>query len=95
MRNKMLFLLLFVLAFATPIFAADDPPLVGDKGILLPAFAMAIAAGLCGRGQGQAIASAAEGIARNPGAAGKIQTLLLIGLAFIESLALFTFVKVG
>lgn len=95
MRNKAM-MILFLLAFAAPIFAqSNGQPMVGEKGILLPAFAMAIAAGLCGRGQGQAIASAAEGIARNPGAAGKIQTLLLIGLAFIESLALFTFVKVG
>ncbi|MBM3760472.1 MAG: ATP synthase F0 subunit C [Acidobacteria bacterium] len=95
MRNKAM-MILFLLAFAAPIFAqSSGQPMVGEKGILLPAFAMAIAAGLCGRGQGQAIASAAEGIARNPGAAGKIQTLLLIGLAFIESLALFTFVKVG
>ncbi len=30
---------------------------------------------------------------RNPGAAGAIRILLLLGLAFIESLALFTFVK--
>lgn len=94
MRNKAM-MILFLLAFAAPIFAQSGQPMVGEKGILLPAFAMAIAAGLCGRAQGQAIASAAEGIARNPGAAGKIQTLLLIGLAFIESLALFTFVKVG
>jgi len=36
-----------------------------------------------------------EGIARNPGAAGPIRILLILGLAFIESLALFTFVKVG
>ena len=53
---------------------------------------MAIAAGLCGLGQGKAIGSAAEGMARNPAAAGKIQTAMLIGLAFIESLALFTLV---
>jgi F-type H+-transporting ATPase subunit c len=95
MRNKAM-MILFLLAFAAPIFAqGTGSTAIGEKGILLPAFAMAIAAGLCGRAQGQAIASAAEGIARNPGAAGKIQTLLLIGLAFIESLALFTFVKVG
>ncbi|WP_031498503.1 ATP synthase F0 subunit C [Bryobacter aggregatus] len=95
MRNKAM-MILFLLAFAAPIFAQGTAQsAVGEHGLLLPAFAMAIAAGLCGRAQGQAIASAAEGIARNPGAAGKIQTLLLIGLAFIESLALFTFVKVG
>jgi F-type H+-transporting ATPase subunit c len=54
---------------------------------------MAFASGLCGLAQGKAIAAAAEGIARNPGAGGAIRILLLLGLAFIESLALFTFVK--
>ena len=33
-----------------------------------------------------------QGIARNPGAAGQIQTPMIIGLAFIESLALFALV---
>ena len=37
-------------------------------------------------------ASAAEAVARNPGAAATIQTLMVLGLAFIESLALFTLV---
>jgi len=63
------------------------------------AFAMAIASGLCGLAQGKAIASAVEGMARNPGAAKAIQLAMLIGLAFIESLALYTllivFLKVG
>ena len=36
-----------------------------------------------------------EGIARNPGAAGPIRILLILGLAFIESLALFTLINVG
>jgi F-type H+-transporting ATPase subunit c len=44
--------------------------------------------------QGKAVASACEGMARNPGAASAIQTALLIGLAFIESLALYTLVIV-
>jgi len=43
-------------------------------------------------GQGKAVASAAEAVARNPGAAATIQTLMVLGLAFIESLALFTLV---
>ncbi|HEX4007269.1 MAG TPA: ATP synthase F0 subunit C [Acidobacteriaceae bacterium] len=51
---------------------------------------MAIASGLCGLGQGRATASATEALARNPGARGGIQVMLLIGLAFMESLALFT-----
>jgi F-type H+-transporting ATPase subunit c len=54
------------------------------------AFGMAIASGLCGLAQGKAVASAVEGMARNPGAAKVIQLAMLIGLAFIESLALYT-----
>jgi F-type H+-transporting ATPase subunit c len=52
---------------------------------------MGIAAGLCGIGQGRAAGSAAEALARNPGARPGIMTFLILGLAFIESLALFTF----
>ena len=51
---------------------------------------MAIASGLCGLGQGRVAGSAAEAMARNPGARAGIQLVLVLGLAFIESLALFT-----
>jgi len=53
---------------------------------------MAIASGLCGLGQGKAAAGAAEGIARNPSAAGAIRAAMLLGLVLIESLALYTLV---
>ena len=43
-------------------------------------------------GQGRATASALEGISRNPGAAARIQTPMILGLALIESLVLFSFV---
>ena len=42
-------------------------------------------------GQGRAAGAALEGISRNPGARGQIQTPMLIGLALIESLVLFAF----
>jgi F-type H+-transporting ATPase subunit c len=45
-----------------------------------------------GIGQGLAIQKAVEGVARNPGASGKIMTIMLIGLAMIESLAIYVFV---
>lgn len=45
-----------------------------------------------GIGQGLAIQKAVEGVARNPGASGKIMTVMLIGLAMIESLAIYVFV---
>jgi F-type H+-transporting ATPase subunit c len=48
-----------------------------------------LAAGLAGIGQGLVGARAAEGAARNPGAAGTVQTMMIIALALIESLVLF------
>ena len=62
-------------------------------------FGMAIAAGLAGLGQGRVGAAACEGMARNPGARPAVLLALILGLAFIESLVLFTlviiFVKVA
>jgi F-type H+-transporting ATPase subunit c len=53
---------------------------------------MAIASGLCALGQGKAIAGAAEGVARNPGAVAAIRFFLILGLVLIESLALYVMV---
>jgi F-type H+-transporting ATPase subunit c len=65
---------------------------VGPFTVIAAGIGMALAAGLCGLGQGRAIASAVEGIARQPGAAARIQTAMIIGLALIESLAIYTLV---
>ena len=54
-------------------------------------FAVAIAAFGGALGDGRAIAAACEGTARNPAAGGRIFTMLLLGLALIETLVLFTF----
>jgi F-type H+-transporting ATPase subunit c len=43
-------------------------------------------------GQGMGLKGATEGIARNPGASGKITTTMIIGLAMIESLAIYALV---
>jgi F-type H+-transporting ATPase subunit c len=48
-----------------------------------------IAAAAAGMGQGRAVAAALSGIARNPGAATKILTPMIIGLALIESLVIY------
>ena len=45
-----------------------------------------------GIGQGVAISKAVEGVARNPSASGKIMTVMLVGLAMIESLAIYCLV---
>jgi len=57
---------------------------------LAVAMALPIAALGVGLGQGRAAASALEGIARQPEAAGRIQTAMILALAFMEALALFT-----
>jgi len=60
---------------------------------------LAIACGLicfaalgCGVGQGIAVASAISGVARQPEVYGKIQIMMFIGLAFIESLTIYSLV---
>jgi len=55
-------------------------------------FALAIAAFAGAFGQSKAISSALEGMARQPESAGKIQTAMIIGLAFIESLVIYVLV---
>lgn len=65
---------------------------VGPFAILAAGLGMALASGLCGLAQGRAAASAVDAIARQPGAAARIQTVMIIGLALIESLALYVFV---
>jgi F-type H+-transporting ATPase subunit c len=83
-----------MMALASPIFAQGDAAGgAGDANRRAAAYiAMGIAAGLCGIGQGRATASAAEAMARNPGAVAAIRVALFVGLALIESLALYTFV---
>ncbi len=54
--------------------------------------ALAIAVVACALAQGNALSKAVEGIARQPEASGKIQSLLLVGLGFIESLTIYVLV---
>lgn len=102
MRFKTLLILLALFAIAAPLFAAEGgaPGASDRQWIYISAgFSMAIASGLCGLAQAKAVAAAAEGMARNPGAAAAIRFALILGLALIESLALYTlviiFAKVG
>src|SRR4028118_1553509 len=75
--------------------AADNESSVAKYGKLAAGFGFAIAAGLGAIGQSRVAAAAAEGTARNPGAGGRIQILMIIGLAFIEKLVIFTTVIVS
>jgi len=62
-------------------------------GFLLP-LAVGIAAVGSGLGLGRAVAAAMEAIGRQPEAAGKIQTAMIIGAAFIEALTIYALVVV-
>jgi F-type H+-transporting ATPase subunit c len=86
-------MVLAVLCFAVPAFAQSGSAAV-DLAPIGIGLGIALAAGLCGMGQGRAIGSAVESVARNPGATASIQLLLILGLAFIESLTLFTFAMI-
>jgi F-type H+-transporting ATPase subunit c len=81
-------------AFFAPVYAQETAAAGGGGeiakwSIITAGFALAFAAGLAALAQGRAVASAAEAIARNPGAAGDIRGSLLLGLVLIESLAIY------
>ena len=86
-------MVLAALCFAMPVFA-DGGSAVMDMAPIGVGLGMGLAAGLCGLGQGRAVGSAVEALARNPGARAGIFTFLVLGLALIESLTLFTLVIV-
>jgi F-type H+-transporting ATPase subunit c len=91
-KLQYLFMTLSVLLLATPAFAEGGLSTGDGLAALAAGLGMALAAGLCGLGQGKATASAVEALARNPGARPGIFTFLIIGLALIESLALYALV---
>jgi F-type H+-transporting ATPase subunit c len=93
MKSK-LFLMFALLALATPMVAAESTGAAGGTNwvAITSGFAMAIASAVCGLAQAKAVAAACEGMARNPSASGSIRFALILGLALIESLALYTLV---
>jgi F-type H+-transporting ATPase subunit c len=62
-------------------------------GFLLP-LAVGVAAIGSGLGLGKAVGAAMEAMGRQPEAAGKIQTGMIIGAAFIEALTIYALVAV-
>src|SRR6266851_593557 len=97
--NKLFFVVVAVLLAAMPALAqAGNAPAAADNSIGLKAiaagigFAIAVFGGALG--QSRIGAAACEGAARNPGAAAKIQVMMILGLALIESLVLFALVIV-
>ena len=87
--------LVAVSAFAQPA-GTTTTTTTAAKGVnwsyLSAAFVLGIAAAFGALGQGRAIASSVEGIARNPSAGAAIRGAMIIGLALIESLVIYALV---
>ncbi len=92
------FAVLFTSLFAAAAAFAEEGAAAsasgGPKSVLAISAGLAIAIAAFGGalGQSRAAAAALEGIARNPGASGKVQTPMIIALALIESLVIYAFV---
>lgn len=90
----LLFVMMMFSVLAVPAFAQGS---AGGSSTtnwvaLTAGFAIALAAGLAAQGQGKVASAACEALGRNPAARPGIQLALILGLAFIESLVLFTLV---
>jgi F-type H+-transporting ATPase subunit c len=88
----MLFIGLSWFVTATPAMAAEGAD--GSRGwvALAAGLAVGIAAVGAGLGQGRAVAAAMESIGRNPNCADRIQTPMILGIAFMEALAIYALV---
>ncbi len=98
-KGKMVaFMTTFGIAFLTGASAFAQGDAAANTYSMYSMFALAaglaigIAASGAALGQGRAAAAALEGIARNPGAADKLTTPLVLSLAFMEALGIFAFV---
>jgi F-type H+-transporting ATPase subunit c len=94
LKKAVLVGLVALACLALPAMAQDTPASGGAPagvrwGALSAAFVLGIAAAAGAIGQGRATSAAAEAISRNPGAAGPIRLMTIIGLALIESLVLY------
>ncbi|MFO1518165.1 MAG: ATP synthase F0 subunit C [bacterium] len=82
--------------FAAMAFAQEHAAGTGGSSNSTIAIGASIAIGIAALGgtlgQGKAASSALEGIARNPGAANKVQTPMILGLALMESLVILAWV---
>lgn len=89
-----LFFMFLVLGAVSPAYAQEAGAAAGNDAlvqwsIITGGFALAVAAAFGALGQGRAVSAAAEAIARNPGAAGEIRGIALLGLVLIESLVIY------
>ena len=81
------------LAGAVPAMAAEEAA-AGSSGMIAVGAGLAMGLGAlgCGMGQGRGVASAMESIGRNPSSVDRLFTPMIIGLALIESIAIYALV---
>lgn len=94
LMTAVILLLCVIPAFAQGEADAAAAPGKSQWLLIASAFGMALAAAGCGYAQSRALTAACEGVSRNPGATDTIRIFIFLGLAFIEFLALLTFVVV-
>ena len=84
----------FAIVFPEAALAADGGAGTGAYGNIALASGIAIGLAAIGAalGQGRGLAAAMESIGRNPNSADRIQTPMILGLAFIEALAIYALV---
>lgn len=100
MKKFSMFMTLFAgavlasLASAPVAMAAEAEAGGGAAGLIGVGAGLAMGLGAlgCGMGQGRAVASAMESIGRNPSSTDRLQTPMIIGLALIESIAIYCLV---
>ena len=84
----------FAFAQASNVAEAQAVAVASDAGLI--ALAAGLGLGIAALGgalaQGRAAATALDGIARNPGAADKIRGPMILGLALIESLVIYSLI---
>jgi F-type H+-transporting ATPase subunit c len=98
MAKKVLAVAALLAILATPVLAADSPaaaPKAADAGGASTYLGVALGLGLAiaafggALGQSNAIGKAVDAVARQPEAGGRIQGMMIIGLALIETLVIY------
>ncbi|MEZ4752966.1 MAG: ATP synthase F0 subunit C [Bdellovibrionota bacterium] len=93
--------MMFIAAVAASILLLVNPALAetgaaagGSAGLIGLGAGLAIGLAAIGGalGQGNAVSSALEAIGRNPSASGNVFTPMILGLVFMETLVIFSFV---
>lgn len=93
--------LLFIVLVSSQVFGQSEGAAVvanakfSDVGLKYISYFFALGLAVYGgtQAQSKAAAVALEGIARNPAAADKIQTPMILGLALMESLVIFALIS--